>query len=239
MKKISFIASFILSALLMTASVSAANMTPSIERKDKPDVVSSVSSDGQQYNLIITSLKEAHISVEQGAEGLNEIQKNTMDELVKIQVELEKVDLDKDVNGFTEQWKEATDGAPAANAAVMNVFDISSTDPNVSFSGKKIIVTMEIPNVTSNDKFVVIHKVDDKWKVEKSTINSKGQIVLELTSLSPFAIIVDNGAAPTTDGSVTSPKTGVDETSAAVVAAVCAGICGLCFAFKAKRLRSR
>ncbi len=148
---------------------------------------------------------------------------------------LKNTDVETLIPDFANVWSEVSEGAPVENATVAAVFDISLGASLAA--GTSVTFTVKNPGIASDVAVMVIHNYEgDKWEVVPSERTADGDIKITTNSFSPFAIIVDNNAAPSTD--VTSPKTGVSNNGLAVAGCVAVLACAavVCFG-KAKNER--
>lgn len=221
MKTIRNLAAVLLSASLLTVSVSAAiEFTPSVEEKTaefaytetdgqgRPVVgytrdaegrlTESISSDA----MVITPLSKANTAAQVVRDNLSRAEKA-----------LRETAIETLIPTFAEAWQKASDGAPVANATVAHIFDV--TLEGTIAHGHTLTFTIKNPGIAQDTAMMVLHNyTGDRWEIVPHTRNEDGDITITASSLSPFAIVVDNGNAPVVDdGAPQSPGTGVEETA--------------------------
>ncbi|MCI8389054.1 MAG: hypothetical protein HFE63_11405 [Clostridiales bacterium] len=226
MKRIRNFVTLYLTAALLSVSAAAATTVPSIENKNVPTVTANDAAGNalDDGSLLVVSLNDTSESTVQIREALN----------VAL-TELRGNELTNLVPGFADSWAAATSGAPLENAVISHVFDVSVVgNADTVFANGAIDVTLKASDITADDSVVLIHKTSDGWKVEPSRRGADGEIIVTVSSLSPFAIVVDNGAAPAVDGDTKSPQTGVS-TAAIVLASVSFAGAGAAFVVKSRR----
>ena len=93
-------------------------------------------------------------------------------------------------------------GIPAANLAVSDLFDISYYGCNVHDYHKQFTFTIKADTLKN---FVgLLHFHNGEWDfIENAKLNDDGTITFTVEDFSPFAIIVDTGAADAPTGDVT------------------------------------
>ena len=133
--------------------------------------------------------------------------------------DLDNYTLEELVTDFAKVWKDATGGAPVENAAIAELVDVSVIGPRDGiFKGKSSLTfSFNVPGLSASDSVLVIHKTNGTWVVEKNVSVGDGKVTLTVASLSCFAVIVDNGAAPAT---ASAPVVVADDEPAAVEAPV-------------------
>lgn len=114
--------------------------------------------------------------------------------------DLDNYTLDELVTDFALVWKKASGGAPVENASIAELFDVTVIGPRDGiFNGKSpLTFTANVPGLSASDKVLVIHKTNGAWVVENNVTVGDGKVTITVASLSCFAVIVDNGAAPAT-----------------------------------------
>lgn len=226
MKRIRNLVVLFLTAALLSISAAAANTTPSIEQKSAPSVAVQTSSGAavSASDITVTGLG----STASASAEVREV-------LTAAKADLTSKPLTTLVADFANTWKDATGGAPVENAVVANIFDVTITpEAAAAFANNGTMdLTFAVADITAADKVVVLHKVGNDWKVEPSRRGANGEIIVTVSSLSPFAIVVDNGAAPADDGTK-SPQTGVS-TAAVVLCSVSFAGAGAAFVAKSRR----
>lgn len=212
---------------LLTLGASAIEFVESIERKGGPEVVSG-GTDADA--LIITPVKEI-FSVPVV------IHKDIEDNLKAAHKELGSNPWSRIIGDFAAQWEAFTGGAPEANAIISDIFDVRYTSELGAGNGigKQVEFKVRIEGITHGDLFMIIAKdnTTGKWQILNYTIDEKNIITLNATTMTAYAVVRDNGAAPVIDPNApSSPQTGVDGygihtlIAAAVLggAAVCLGV---------------
>lgn len=218
MKTLRIFASVIAAAILLGLAVYAApvEFDPSIEQNGVTLEVTEILEDGSsvvaQINdaagtvvdkvtegeLIVTVLNQDVIQNEVIYENLT----NTKEQLRSNSIETLLPD-------FASIWSDVTGGAPVENAVVSHIFDVYTTyeiadDQTITF-------ILENPGISLDTSIIVLHNYEaNLWEAADFTRDEAGNIIVTVDSLSPFAIIVDNGAAPSTGTDAPhSPQTGV------------------------------
>lgn len=127
--------------------------------------------------------------------------------------------------------------AAGLNTATTSIyaFDLTGTLTNGS-------VTVNVPGVTTSSKVAALRYVNGAWTKEAATAGNGTVTITGLTSLSPFAIAVDNGtkssASTSTSSSsstTTSAKTGESMMVTVVAALAMVAAFGACVTFRRKR----
>lgn len=226
MKTLRIFSALLLVACVLMIPVSAAlEFVPSIEQKNGL-IVNPLSTDANGDKILgtvktadgkttyltskqvtLTNLSEADDADEEIENGLNQAYE-----------QLKKSDIETVLPGFSAKWAEITGGAPVSNAVVAHLFDISSTT-NIE-SGSTVTFELDGHGLVQGAYIVIIHNYDgDKWEIVPGTWTMDGNIRFTVSSLSPFALLVDSGKAPTTSsGAPSSPSTA--ETDLSVLTAV-------------------
>jgi len=221
MKALRILSTFLIAVILLSASVAAADFTPSVEVKPAPEVVTVTDDAGNPAAGVITAEDGtvSYITVEDIAVTAKADASDTVLEVIEAAAdELAATELSDLIPDFADAWADVTGGAPVENAVVADVFDISA-DVEIP-AGGKLTITLAPQGITEDDIIIVLHKVGDTWKVEPHTRDGKGNIVTTVTSLSPFAIVKDSAAAPAADAEdPRSPQT--SEPTIAPVAVLC------------------
>lgn len=136
--------------------------------------------------------------------------------------DLDNYTLEELVTDFAKVWKDATGGAPVENASIAELVDVTVIGPRDGiFKGKSSLTfSFSVPGLSAGDSVLVIHKTNGTWVVEKNVSVGDGKVTLTVDSLSCFAVIVDNGAAPATASApivVADDEPAADETPVVVV----------------------
>ena len=136
--------------------------------------------------------------------------------------DLDNYTLEELVTDFAKVWKDATGGAPVENASIAELVDVTVIGPRDGiFKGKSSLTfSFSVPGLSAGDSVLVIHKTNGTWVVEKNVSGGDGKVTLTVASLSCFAVIVDNGAAPATASApivVADDEPAADETPVVVV----------------------
>lgn len=218
MKTLRIFASVIAAAIFLGLAVCAApiDFIPSIEQNGVTLEVTEILEDGSSVvglvsdaagniiykltdgELIVTVLNQ---DVIQNEEIYNNL-KNAKDQL-------KANDIETLLPGFSTLWSDTTDGAPVENAVVAYIFDVYTTYAIPEGATLRFIV--KNPGVAVDTSMMLIHNYEAAlWEAADFTRDEAGNIIVTVDSLSPFAIIVDNGAAPSTGTDAPrSPQTGV------------------------------
>ena len=232
MKMTRLIAAMLAIMTLLTLSVFAVEFVPSIERKECPELVEH---DGDDL-LIVTPLSDA-------IDETKDIHEDIENNLISAYEELGDKDWQDLVEGFAEKWDEFTGGAPITNAVISDIFDARFTSELGADlpEGKTVTFKVKIQGITTDDTFMIIYKEKgtDMWKVLEYTIDENNVITITATSMSAFAVVLDNEADPAGDHD-DGPQTGVEKNFApAIIAAVVfAVIAALCVGMIAKRKKA-
>lgn len=214
---------------LFTLGTLAIEFTPSIERKDGPEVV-----EGDD-DLIITPLKEIYdVPVD--------IHEDIKVSLADAEKELGESEWHDIIEEFAKLWDAFTGGAPIEHAVISDIFDVryeSELGTDLT-DGKPVTFSIKIQGLTADDLFMIITKAADEegWKNIEYTIDENGVITISATSMSTFAVIRDNGAAPVVDPNAPdSPQTGVSPylVPAVIGAVLFIGIAAVCVGKLTKR----
>jgi len=240
MKALRAITAIVLATLLLSISVTAADFTPIVEFKAAPKVITVTDAEGNpaagtitdaEGNVSYIPVESITITASADLETAPEEVKAIIDDAKTALTETALTEL---VPEFETAWTEVTGGAPVENAVVSYVFDISS-EVEIP-EGSALTLTIAPQDVTAEDMIVVLHKVGDNWIVEPHTFDENGNIVITVTSLSPFAIVKDSAAAPASAADAPeAPKTGMTE-FAVVLAVAFAGLSVVCFTKASKRV---
>ena len=218
MKTLRIFASVIAAAIILGLAVCAApvEFDPSIEQNGVTLEVTEILEDGSSVvaqildatgtvidkvtdgELIITILNQ---DVIQNEEIYNSL-KSAKDQL-------QANDIETLLPGFSVLWSDVTGGAPIENAVVAYIFNIYTTYDIPE--GATIRFIIKNPGVAVDTNMMLIHNYEaNLWEAADFTRDDAGNIIVTVGSLAPFAITVDNGAAPSTGTDAPhSPQTGV------------------------------
>lgn len=211
MKTLRLIATTTALATMLTLSAAAAGFTPSIERKDAPQIVENIE------DLIVTPVKDI-------TDAGKDVHEDIEESLTDAKKELAENALDKLAEDFAKAWEEATKGAPVANAVVSDIFDIRyGAELGTDGKGAEITLKIKLLGVDADDLFVLLANDGEKWAVLEYEISADGVITIKTTTKSVIAVVKDNEAPPADDPNAPdSPKTGVDAHFVPAVAGVVA-----------------
>lgn len=185
-------------AIVLSVSAAAVQFTPSVERKDGPELVDPVGDD----ELIITPVADLekenlHDDIE---ESLTEAKENLSDS--------EWAEIVKD---FEELWEEFTNGAPIEHAVISDIFDVRFlSELGTDGDGKTVTFKIKVQGIEPGDLFMIItesNSADHYMEIIDYTIDENGVITITATSMAAFAIVIDSCPDPECDHD--SPQTGV------------------------------
>ena len=197
--KILRIAAIVMAVLMsLTIAASAVEFTPSVERKDGPEII-----EGDD-DLIITPIAHLH------DEDI-ELHEDIVESLTDAKEKLDDSEWHEIVKDFEELWAEYTKGAPIEHAVVSDIFDVRyeselGTDAE---KGKTVTFKIKLQGITADDFFLVITESysDHHMEIVAHEISADGVITITATSMAAFAIVRDNCITPPCDHD--SPQTGV------------------------------
>ena len=218
-------------AVLLGVTASAVVFTPSVERKDGPELIEPTGGDDE---LIITPVSELEN---------DDLHEDIRDNLTEAKENLSDSEWAQIVKDFEELWEEFTDGAPIEHAVVSDIFDVRflSELGVVSEDGKTVTFKIKIQGLEADDIFMIITESDDPdhyMEIVSYTIDENGVITITATSKSAFAVVRDSCPDPKCDHD--SPKTGVPAYLApAVFGAVIFGALAVACAFKLKKASAK
>ena len=199
MKATRILSAIVSAVCILCVSAAAADFVPSVEAKNAPEVVYMVDASGNPAAGRITAadgtvsyMDTAAITIT--AKTDTEADAAVLKTIGTAMEELTEKALPELIADFAAVWADVTEGAPVENAVVATVFDISS-DVEIP-EGGELTITLSPKDIAAEDFIVVLHKVRDTWKVEPHTRDGKGNIIITVSSLSPFAIVKDSAAAP-------------------------------------------
>jgi hypothetical protein len=199
MKKLTSLVTLVLVLAMLTVSASAADFTPSVESKSAPTLVSAVDANNNSVNLTITSIPEATGEIS--------------DELAAAKKELAAADLTTLVPNLSK----VAPNAKASDLVVRDLFDISTSDGSALTGAVTITIQTTL---TGSEKVIVLHqKAAGDWEaLEDAKLASDGKLTFTVSSLSPFALVIDSSSSTTSTGTgTTSPQTGESISSTAVI----------------------
>lgn len=219
---------------LLTVGTFAIEFVESIYRKDGPEIIDGGS---DHDKLILSPIKELYrnpITIHE------DIQKS----LAEAEKQLgQSKDWQSLIADFAAKWEANTFGAPVENAVVSDIFDARyESELGVSGAGKNVEFRIKIQGITRSDYFMIVTKENssDQWKVAEFWVDENDVITIKASTKSAFAVVRDNGAAPTvTPDAPDSPLTGVDaQTSHLPVIGALLGGAAVCLAAFAKRRKA-
>lgn len=218
MKTLRIFASVIAAAIILGLAVCAApiDFVLSIEQYGVTLEISEILEDGS--SVVAQILDATGTVIDKVTEGelivtvLNQdvIQNEVIYEnLTNAKEQLRSNSIETLLPDFASIWSDVTGGAPVENAVVSHIFDVYTTyeiadDQTITF-------ILANPGISLDTSIVVLHNYEaNLWEAADFTRDEAGNIIVTVDSLSPFAIIVDNGAAPSTGTDAPhSPQTGV------------------------------
>ena len=217
MKKLATLVTLVLALAMLTVSASAANFTPSVERKPAPTVTSAVTADGTAIDLVVTpvSAKDSAASPE--------IAEKLESAYAQIQAAASLTDLVPDIGTALSKIDSSLS---VSDLVVRDLFDISYTDGSDATGS----VTAKLQtDLAAGTPVLVLHNYEGtNWEVlptENVSLDNNGVLTITVDSLSPFAIVVP-ASANTSSG--TSPQTGESISNAALLAsAAFIGLAGI------------
>lgn len=203
MKRMRIIAAAITAVLILTLSASAVHFTPSIERKDAPELV-----EGDDA-LILTPVSDIY---DEETELHEDIEKNLAD----AEKELDEKKWEELVEEFEKIWEEVTNGAPIEHAVISDIFDIrfETELSDGDKEGREITIKIKLIGIEGDDLFVLLYKecADKPWVVLDYEIDEDGVITIKVNTKSVLAVVKDNEAPPAIDpDDPDSPQTGVSQ----------------------------
>lgn len=183
---------------LFSVATLAVGFTPSVERKDGPELV-----EGDD-DLIITPIAHLH-----------DADKPLHEDIVESLTEAKEVLSDSEwpsiVKDFEEFWEKLTEGAPIEHAVISDIFDVryESELGSDAQMGKTVTFKIKLQGIDSDSLFFVITESysDHHMEIVEHEIDDDGVITITATSMAAFAIVRDNCLAPECDHD--SPQTGV------------------------------
>jgi hypothetical protein len=199
MKKLTSLVTLVLVLAMLTVSASAADFTPSVESKSAPTLSSAVDANNNSVDLTITSIPEATGEIS--------------DELAAAKTELAAADLTTLVPNLST----VAPNAKASDLVVRDLFDISTSDGSALTGAVTITIQTTL---TGSEKVIVLHqKAAGDWEaLEDAKLASDGKLTFTVSSLSPFALVIDSSSSTTSTGTgTTSPQTGESISSTAVI----------------------
>lgn len=202
MKSIRILTTMCLVALLFLQAVYAVPFTPSIERKDGPELIVG----GEGDRLILTPISHLYKGVD--------LHEDIEESLTNAEGDLKTDDWYELVPNFPEIWDKSTGGAPLDHAVISDIFDarFESELSSGENKGKPVTFKIKIQGIGADDLFLILARPSDEeeWSVIDYTIDENGVITISDTSMSAFAVVKDNGAAPVVDpNGPQSPQTAV------------------------------
>ena len=217
MKKFASLIALVLVLAMLTVSASAANFTPSVERKPAPTVISAVTPDGTAIDIVITPVSEKDSAV------AAEITEKLENAYAQVQAAASLADLAPDIGNVLAKLDPSLS---VSDLVVRDLFDISYTDGS-DYNGP-ITVKLQT-DLAEGTPVLVLHNYEGtSWEVlptENVSLDGNGVLTITVDSLSPFAIVVPTSA---TTSSGTSPQTGEGISNAALLAsAAFIGLAGI------------
>ena len=218
MKTLRIFASVIAAAIFLGLAVCAApiDFVPSIEQNGVTLEVTEILEDGSSVVGLVRDTNDNIIDKVTDGEMiitvLNQdvIQNEVIyDNLTTAKEQLRTSSIETLLPDFATIWSDVTGGAPVENAVVSHIFDVYTTY-EISES-ETITFMLANPGIALDTSILVLHNYEaNLWEAVDFTRDEAGNIIVTVDSLSPFAIIVDNGAAPSTGTDAPhSPQTGV------------------------------
>ncbi len=198
MKALRILTFFMAFAMVFSITAAAVQFTPSVERKDGPELV-----EGDD-DLIITPIAhlyddiiDLHIDIDESLRDAKE--KLNDNELTQI------------VKDFEAVWESFTSGAPIEHAVISDIFDVRylSELGSDAETGKEITFKIKLQGIDADDLFLIITESysDHHMEIVDYTIDENGVITITATSMAAFAIVLDGCPDPECDHD--SPQTGV------------------------------
>ena len=238
------IAVFLLVVMTFAMAVCAAEVAPSIEKKDGPELVITENENGEKIvgyisdaegNIIryiyaedLIVVPVAHIHLADSAisvDNLN-VAKKIKDSLKAALAELKANDVQALVPAFGDFWKTVTGGAPFENIVVTDLFEVCIINRQTGEvvengdvpEGCTLTFFLSVESLENESPFVLLHKPNKgtKWRLEDNVKNERGVLTVTVDSLSPFAIVQDSTVGPDVNDGPDSPQTGVVAVSAVV-----------------------
>lgn len=215
-------------ATLFTFAATAASFTPSIERKDAPELI-----DGPE-GLVITPISDIY---DEDVDLHEDIEKSLTD----AEDELKEKTLEELVEEFEKVWEDATKGAPTEHAIISDIFDVRFTDELGNGDEDDIEISFKVKElgIEAEDLFILLAKNDEDapWLVLEYELSDDGIITIKTTTQSVLAVVKDNEAPPAINpDDPDSPQTGVGThfIPAIVGVVVFASLAGACAVKAAK-----
>ena len=228
MKFIKNLTTAILVAALLVVSVCAAGVAPSVELKPAPSIVYT-SSNGAYAAATIRGANGKVVAVPANAFTVAAPSASSVSTAQGLSL--------SGVSGFSAAWEDVTGGAPASNAVVTDVFEVSvSGDAAAALTGgAEITFSVKVSGLSLGDDFVVLYN-NGGWKVADAVLTSGGDLKITATAGGTFIVVGDNGALPP-QLPTKSPATGVALLSSVAMLGI--ALCGTTAIAAGKKLSKR
>lgn len=213
--------------LLLGVTAVAVQFTPSVERKDGPELI-----EGDD-DLIITPVADLE---------KDDLHEDIRENLTEAKENLSDSEWAEIVKDFEKLWEEFTSGAPIEHAVISDIFDVRFlSELGTDGDGKTVTFKIKVQGIEADDIFMILTESaseDYYMEIIDYTIDENGVITITATSMSAFAIVLDSCPDPECDHD--SPQTGVPAYFApAIFGAVVFGALAVLFAVKLRKASAK
>ncbi len=209
MKNIRLLTLICAALYLFTFVVGAVDFTPSVERKDAPEIVGETVNVDPEDKLIVTPFSKF-------VEAAHEIHEEIKTIFEEVEEELKENTYEELIPEFEEVWEEVTGGAPVEHAVVSDIFDVrleSTISKDEPKKDKEVTFSVKIQGLTKDDKFILIGRPDGAkdWIVIKQYNKAAAALSKYAQAATLSASVSGNGfsfmntettAAPQTDANI-------------------------------------